>query len=79
MNEWKQHLSGYLKEELSDSEKYATLAREAEGCERQMFHDMAEEEWEHACAVWHMMEKEGMTSGMNKEAIFHGAKAAMYK
>lgn len=79
MNEWKQHLSGYLKEELADSEKYANLAREAEGCERQMFHDMAKEEWEHACAVWHMMEKEGMTGGMNKEAIFHGAKAALYK
>ena len=44
-----------------------------------MFHDMAEEEWEHACAVWHMMEIEGMTSGMNKEAIFHSAKAALYK
>lgn len=77
--EWKQHLSGYLKEELADSAKYAELARHADGCVRQMFHDMAEEEWEHACAVWHMMEHEGLTTGMNKEAIFHDAKAALYK
>lgn len=77
--EWKQHLSGYLKEELADSAKYAEMARHADGCVRQMFHDMAEEEWEHACAVWHMMEHEGLTAGMNKEAIFHDAKAALYK
>ena len=77
--DWKQHLSGYLKEELADSVKYAEMARNAEGCERQMLHNMAEEEYEHACAVWHMMERAHMTSGMNKDAIFHDAKAALYK
>lgn len=77
--EWKQHLSGYLKEELADSVKYADIARNTEGCVRQMFHDMAEEELSHAKAVWHMMEREGMATGMDKEAIFREAKAALYK
>lgn len=77
--EYKQHLVGYLKEELADSVKYANLARDTDGCTRQMFHDMAEEEWEHACSVWHMMERNGMAAGMDKEAIFRDAKAALYK
>lgn len=79
MMEHKAHLSGWLKEELGDSVKYAEAARHADGCERQMLHDMAEEEYEHACAVWHMMECEHMTEGMDKHAIFHEAKAALYK
>lgn len=69
----------WLKEELSDSVKYAEAARHEHGAMRQMLHDMAEEEWEHACAVWHMMEHEGLTSGMQKDTIFHEAKAALYK
>lgn len=79
MNEWKQHLSGYLKEELADSERYAQLARETNFETRQMFHDMAEEEYEHAHMIWHMMEHLNMTDGMNKDEIFHSAKAALYK
>jgi hypothetical protein len=72
-------LGVWLKEELSDSIRYAEEARHESGVMRQMLHDMAEEEWEHANAVWHIMEKEGVTHGMDKEAIFHEAKAALYK
>ena len=79
MMEHKEHMHGWLKEELADSEKYAEAARHAHGCERQMLHDMAEEEYEHACTVWHMMEHEHMTEGMDKEKIFAEAKAALYK
>lgn len=79
MMEHKAYLHSWLKEELADVGKYAEAARYAEGAERQMLHDMAEEEYEHACAVWHMMECEHMTEGMDKHAIFHEAKAALYK
>ena len=73
------NLHEWLKDELSDSVKYAEHARHAHGVERQMLHDMAEEEYEHACAVWHMMEMEGKTAGMDKHAVFHDADAALYK
>lgn len=79
MENWKDMLHDHLKEELSDSIHYAEMAREHDGVTRQMYHDMAEEEYEHACAVWHMMEHHGMTTGMNKDAVFHDAKAALYK
>ena len=75
----KSSLPIWLKEELSDSVKYAEAARHEHGAMRQMLHDMAEEEYEHACAVWHMMEHDGLSSGMDKHAIFHDAKAALYK
>ena len=75
--EWKQHLSGYLREELNDSIKYAGLAKETEGWESQMFHDMAEEEYEHACSVWHIMEHCGMTGSMDKHGIFREAREAL--
>ena len=77
--EWTHHLHDYLKDELADSIKYAELARENHFETRQMFHDMAEEEYEHACAVWHMMEHHGLTAGMDKNAVFHDARAALYK
>lgn len=77
--EWKQHLCGYLKEELADSVKYAEISKTTEGPAHQLFHDMAEEEYEHACAVWHMMEREGMTGSMDKHMIFHDARAALHK
>lgn len=79
MTEHKTHLTGWLKEELSDSVKYAEAARYADGKERQMLHDMAEEEYEHACAVWKMMESEHLTDGVNKHEVFKEAKAALYK
>jgi rubrerythrin len=79
MENWKEHLAEHLKEELSDSVTYAEMARHADGCYRQMLHDMAQEEWEHAHAVWHMMEHSGMTAGMDKRALFHDAMAALYK
>lgn len=69
----------WLKEELADSVKYATAARHERGVMRQMLHDMAEEEHEHACAVWHMMEMEGQTKGLDKHMLFHDADAALYK
>lgn len=75
----KDHLHSWLKEELADSQKYAEAARYAEGRERQMLHDMAEEELEHAYSVWHMMECHHMTEGMDKFEIFKEAKAALYK
>ncbi len=77
--DWKQKLHEYLKEELSDSIKYAEIARNTHFETRQLFHDMAEEEYEHACTVWHMMEHEGLTHGMDKNEVFHEAKAALYK
>lgn len=76
---WKNYLHDYLKEELADSVKYAELARENHFDVRQMFHDMAEEEYEHACAIWHMMEENGLTAGMDKHELFREAKAALYK
>lgn len=79
MMEHKQHLHGWLKDELSDVVKYADAARHADGEERQMLHDMAEEEYEHACAVWHMMKHEHLTEGMDKHEIFKEAKSALYK
>ena len=79
MNDWKSRLPEYLKEELADSIKYAEIARNTHFETRQLFHDMAEEEYEHACAVWHMMEHEGLTHGMNKNEVFREAKAALYK
>lgn len=78
MMEHKEYLHDWLKEELLDSMKYAKAAHHADGAERQMLHDMAEEEYEHACAVWHMMECEHLTAGMDKHAIFHEAKAALH-
>jgi hypothetical protein len=75
----KQNLHGWLKEELADSVKYSEAASYAHGAKSQMLHDMAEEEFEHARAVWHMMEMEGMTHGMDKDAIFHDARIALYK
>ena len=77
--ECKQHLSEFLKDELEDVVKYAEMARENHFEVRQMFHDMAEEEYEHACTIWHMMEHEGMVHSMDKHAIFHDAEAALYK
>ena len=75
----KSNLPIWLKEELSDSVKYAEAARHEHGVMRQFLHDMAEEEHEHACAVWHMMEHHGLAAGMDKHAIFHDADAALYK
>ena len=75
----KSNLPIWLKEELSDSVKYAEAARHEHGVMRQFLHDMAEEEHEHACAVWKMMEHHGLTDGMNKHSIFHDADAALYK
>ena len=69
----------WLREELADSIKYATAARHEHGVMRQMLHDMAEEEWEHAWAVWHIMDHEHMTAGLDKHKIFADAKAALYK
>ena len=72
-------LHDHLNEELADSIRYAEIARENDDWKRQLFHDMAEEEYEHACTIWHMMEHENMTGGMDKDAVFHAAKAALYK
>lgn len=76
--EWKEKLHHNLQEELSDVVKYAEYAKNADGVKRQMFHDMAEEEMEHACALWHMMECEKLTGTLNKEQIFKQAKEAMH-
>ena len=75
----KDHLHGWLKDELADAVKYSEAARYAEGHHRQMLHDMAEEEYEHACAVWKMMECHHMTEGLDKNEIFREARAALYK
>lgn len=77
--DWKEKLMHNLQEELADSIKYAEYARHTHGEIRQMFHDMAEEEWEHACTVWHMMELEHLTASLDKEKIFSAARAALYK
>ena len=77
--DWKQNLHSYLKDELQDSVKYAELAKQTEGMEHQMFWDMANEEYEHAQAVWHMMKHEGMTHGMDKAATFQLADIALKK
>ena len=77
--DWKQNLHNYLKDELSDSVKYAELAKQTDGLSRQFFWDIAKEEYEHACAVWHMMKHEGMTQGMDKDAVFQTADIALKK
>ena len=79
MEHWEHQLHEHLKEELEDCVHYAEMAREHHGETRQMYHDMAEEEYEHACAIWHMMEHNGMTAGMDKDAVFNEANAALYK
>ena len=77
--DWKEKLMRNLQDEVADVIKYAEYARHTHGEIRQMFHDMAEEEWEHAWAVWHIMEHEHMTDGLDKHKIFADAKAALYK
>lgn len=77
--DWKEKLMRNLQDEIADVIKYAEYARNTHGEIRQMFHDMAEEEWEHAWTVWHIMEHENLISGLDKHKIFADAKAALYK
>ena len=74
---WRDKLPENLHDELDDVIKYSEFAKESRGVVAQMFHDMAEEEMEHACAIWHMMEWEGMTEGLNKHHVFEKAEEAL--
>ena len=71
-------LHEWLHDELDDAEKYAEAAKKAEGFERQFLRDMSHEEYEHACAVWKMMEHEHMTDGMDKYKVFHETHEKVY-
>ena len=75
----KEHLKDWLHDELEDAVKYAEMAEGAEGFERQFLHDMAHEEYEHACAVWRMMVHEHMTDGIDQHKIFHEAHEKVFK
>lgn len=77
MEHWVDPLNEFLKDELSDVEKYAEIAKQHTGEVKQIFHDMAKEEYEHACAIWHLMEHKGMTDGLDKHEIFRAAKEAL--
>jgi rubrerythrin len=77
--EWKEKLHANLQDELGDVVKYSDYAKASDGATRQMFHDMAKEEMEHACSLWHMMECEKMTGMLNKEHIFKQAREAFDK
>lgn len=77
--DWKEKLHNNLQDELGDVVKYAEYAKNTDGTKRQMFHDMAKEEMEHACSLWHMMECEKMTGALNKEHIFKQAREAFDK
>ena len=79
MEHWEKNLHEHLREELEDSVHYAEIAREHHGETRQMYHDMAQEEYEHAEAIWYMMKHNGMTAGLDKEAVFRAANEALYK
>ena len=74
----KEHYRNWLKDELEDVEKYAEASKTASGHEKQMLHDMAKEEMEHACAVWHMMECHHMTDDMDKHEVFHKANHVLH-
>jgi rubrerythrin len=75
---WRDKLPENLHDELEDVIKYSDFAKQAkEGVLKQMFHDMAKEEMEHACAIWYMMEWEGMTDGLHKDHVFDEARAAL--
>lgn len=73
----KTNLPIWLKEELGDVVKYKEAAEHEHGAMKQMLCDMAHEEYEHACSVWHMMERMGLDKGMDKKAIFQNAWAAL--
>lgn len=56
-------------EEISDATKYAGMAKDASGCQRQMLKDMAWDEVSHAKHIEWMMEEHGNSVEKHKEKL----------
>lgn len=77
--EWMNHLQEYLREELADCMKYAEMAKNATGTDRQILHDMAKEEYQHAKHICHIMKEHGIQRDMNEDEVFAKAMHMLYE
>lgn len=77
--EWMSHLQEYLREELADCMKYAEITKNATGTDRQILHDMAKEEYQHAKHICHIMKEHGIQRDMNEDEVFTKAWTMLYR
>ena len=77
--DWTTHLQEDLRDELADCTKYANMAKSATGADRQILHDMAKEEYQHAKHICHLMKEHGIQSDMNEDEVFAKAMHMLYE
>lgn len=68
--DWTTNLQEDLRDELADCTKYANMAKSATGTDRQILHDMALEEYQHAKHICHLMKEHGIPMGMEEDKVF---------
>lgn len=77
--DWMNHLQEDLRDELEDCMKYADMAKHATGTDRQILHDMAKEEYQHAKHICHIMQGHGIQRDMDEGEVFEKAWSALHE
>ena len=77
--QWMNHLQEYLREELADCMKYAEIAKNVTGTDRQILHDMSKEECQHATHICHIMKEHGIQRDTNEDEVFAKAMHILYE